>query len=1811
MAATETEQRVAKTHLGPNMLGTSELDFSQEIDSSVFSNTQFSGNGNASLLDQSAGGTIASDSAHQENPKFMFYIPGSEQESGILNGPASLQMANIMIQAGYPILPLPADRLMNGTDTKDVTNLSLPSGADLSSLTGDASLSNISAFSTLLSQFSASTLSDMDPNRNVNVSNASLSQPAGNNRQPAKTNINVQRNRRRLGAAQEELANEVGCDPKSHFIRRDPVYYEEITARAAAVYSSNLATLDHHLNGEKFTGVVSRGAASNTNNNMYAGRNGDTSSLLSSAKNAAALRPNPLNRGGAAIQKRTREIMGYYEANLWLNGRVITLGCFDTALEAAVAFDYAQTYLRPSLRSNTKRSVTINFPGSASDCRRYPPIDRWPESALAEFPNLPNYFPDGFVAYLQSVNSSLADHLDMPSPFNTGDNSHLLGGLTSLKQSDAASNAFPALQDNKQSALGATPQHTDANRASASSISSTTTTNNNNNSDSTTLAGATVSQAAANVLGASLSNSEELSNALQAVLGSGAAALNLDMVLPNVTVATATAPAATSSAAISGTTTGSSGAALNSGGNAADVASARSSHHDRPDFSGTEGASGVGTGTSSSALSSGGVGTSVSADGTTAAPAISADANTVADMTAGTNGDGTGAMHADAQQNISMMLPFGLPPLGFDPSMLNPFSNAMNFDPAVMNSLSEMGANLINPATIIEAGITPEQMYSMMEQAFYLVSAMTNANTSPQTVQSIMSAALNAMINTYVQMQNVKKFASDGALPAVPEGMDANALPQALDMSMQAAAAASGGLNMPIPMDFNALNVPGLNLTQINELVSLGLLPSMGNLGDMNGVQAMNNLPGLPNLSGDLPPGFTFPPIPNLPGLPTDAAAGLAGGIPNGMLNPNSSVPPNANSNRHLRKQPIMSLTTKDGRANFHDMRTTGDSASSSPSSASESARPRTSRSRNSSFSTSTSARNAASLHEQLPGAPAPFDLNASGASALNNAMNMNLMNFMQNYPNMQIPGMDFNLLGLPLPNMNLDPSTVLPNAGFPMDLNAGVTPDQLGTAANLNDFLPEALRKQLEDNLQSLQAQTQASEQSTSVAAMDPTLPAGSADPSVTSSAVSTGTSTGPVSSTVLSAATASTGSNVHGEIGPIAINATDAATAANAGALTLPTGEAVDIAGSLAMQQQLQQQQQAVVEANFANALPGGVDLMSQLQQFNQLAQFAQMNQFAPYNQLGDVAQLSQLGHLGQFPALNAFNLASFGQFNPLAPISLPEQDTVMSVDGQGDAVGPTQRKRSSPSDSEGSDSDGAATSKRVKTDAVSTPAAAPQSTATASEANPPTEQGPIVATTATPGAVSNVSSSINAVTNVPSAASVGESTTSTADVIQASVINANAASQLSGPTSDLAAAATLEQQLAMQKYFANMQAYMQSMLQPNVQTSAPGETLPGSMDLTQDKVASDALPNAANAVDGNLPAVGLDVVSQSMLANAAGLNPYMWDQNGLLLQQYLNMQQLFPNGAVNPDIANALGSLQQSTHHKADGTNILRFPDATTAANFASLDPMNPLYQSMMSLVNQNPDAIANSDVYPALANQMASADAASSMVVEAVNENAVAGAISTENPLETAAPTLSTNPLDQSLSAGPSVEMEQTAEDAQLSSNMDSMVSNANSAPYVRLTTSPDANSVASSNLNTPVNGSGRPTTVVNSPELNGTVAHSPSQASGATAEQALATSNAQNADPMHQNPLIPLAQNPDSLATFTDSNGFMPDMEAAFLSLANSDMSMNWLQSFFTEQQNAANADATYDIISGDMTAASPQSGSEGGNNAAPTGEAPK
>lgn len=191
-----------------------------------------------------------------------------------------------------------------------------------------------------------------------------------------------------------DIAISLGADPDGHFWKRDDKYYQEIATRATAVVQAGLCGWMGPNDGrKKLLGVVPRGTKAKQH---------------MEALNAGETVPSGVAQVG--LQNT------YWEANIWLDTRSLTLGCFKTAAEAAVAFDYAQTYLRPSLKSQFGKNVAINFAGSASDCRYHPPIDPWPEPVSA---GMAPHSEEGFAGETASMGlggaggSALAGALSM------------------------------------------------------------------------------------------------------------------------------------------------------------------------------------------------------------------------------------------------------------------------------------------------------------------------------------------------------------------------------------------------------------------------------------------------------------------------------------------------------------------------------------------------------------------------------------------------------------------------------------------------------------------------------------------------------------------------------------------------------------------------------------------------------------------------------------------------------------------------------------------------------------------------------------------------------------------------------------------------------------------------------------------------------------------------------------------------------------------------------------------------------------------------------------------------------------------------------------------------------------------------------------------------------------------------------------------------------------------------------------------------------------------------------------------------------
>jgi hypothetical protein len=105
--------------------------------------------------------------------------------------------------------------------------------------------------------------------------------------------------------------------------------------------------------------------------------------LVTSGRVANALQPAAAQNGAAPsvpnyigvslAANKAADGAPLYTARVSHGGGQMELGStWRSPVEAAVAVDYAATYLRGSLAGN------INFPGSESDCRVEAPLDAWP-----------------------------------------------------------------------------------------------------------------------------------------------------------------------------------------------------------------------------------------------------------------------------------------------------------------------------------------------------------------------------------------------------------------------------------------------------------------------------------------------------------------------------------------------------------------------------------------------------------------------------------------------------------------------------------------------------------------------------------------------------------------------------------------------------------------------------------------------------------------------------------------------------------------------------------------------------------------------------------------------------------------------------------------------------------------------------------------------------------------------------------------------------------------------------------------------------------------------------------------------------------------------------------------------------------------------------------------------------------------------------------------------------------------------------------------------------------------------------------------
>jgi len=135
----------------------------------------------------------------------------------------------------------------------------------------------------------------------------------------------------------------------SHMDAQDSVWANEISRRAETVTSLLGASL--HPPGQKsFFGVKA----------------------VTSHKSPTLDNSGVASGGSNAVVKSKSASSTLYSSTLVLGPVVKNLGVFETALEAAVAYDYAISYYKGN------DLVLINFPFSASDCRVNAPIDPWP-----------------------------------------------------------------------------------------------------------------------------------------------------------------------------------------------------------------------------------------------------------------------------------------------------------------------------------------------------------------------------------------------------------------------------------------------------------------------------------------------------------------------------------------------------------------------------------------------------------------------------------------------------------------------------------------------------------------------------------------------------------------------------------------------------------------------------------------------------------------------------------------------------------------------------------------------------------------------------------------------------------------------------------------------------------------------------------------------------------------------------------------------------------------------------------------------------------------------------------------------------------------------------------------------------------------------------------------------------------------------------------------------------------------------------------------------------------------------------------------
>ena len=167
---------------------------------------------------------------------------------------------------------------------------------------------------------------------------------------------------------------------EGHFWRTDEYYYKEIKRRSDIILQELLEQQQQRqIEGE---GDKSSISITNIANQNYIGMQ----------KHKRRLDPNS-------------EIYSY-EAKLIYRRKWFYLGRFRTAIEAAVAYDYGTTFMRPHALKNDRTKATINFPGSVSDCRVEGPIDPWPAHVQATMHERPLPPPQLIIPDPASISAS-------------------------------------------------------------------------------------------------------------------------------------------------------------------------------------------------------------------------------------------------------------------------------------------------------------------------------------------------------------------------------------------------------------------------------------------------------------------------------------------------------------------------------------------------------------------------------------------------------------------------------------------------------------------------------------------------------------------------------------------------------------------------------------------------------------------------------------------------------------------------------------------------------------------------------------------------------------------------------------------------------------------------------------------------------------------------------------------------------------------------------------------------------------------------------------------------------------------------------------------------------------------------------------------------------------------------------------------------------------------------------------------------------------------------------------------------------------